>query len=178
MSKTTTVTFAERGFWALDDALAVWLAYLVEEADRSDGAHDDPWCVRAREAWRVAAGIPQFGARIPRSTPEQLDRLLSTAAAARRRAQASGDLSLEHLRAWVMVDDLVVSDGFSRTGAVVEVIRVIEVADAFIALVDGTLPADPPEGAWFVGCGRGYEVMPHRGGPFAAGQPRFPHGAD
>jgi hypothetical protein len=177
VSRTTTVTFAERGFWSLDDAFAVWLAYLVEEADRAD-AHDDPWCVRARNEWRVASGIPEFGAHIPRSTPDQLSRLLSTAAAARQRAQARGDLSIEDLQAWIMVDDLAVSGGFSRTGAFVEVNRVIEVAVAFIALIDGTLPADPPEGAWFVGRGRGYEVMPHKGAPFAPGQPRFPHIAD
>jgi len=31
VSRTTTVVVGERGFWALDDAFAVWLAYLVEQ---------------------------------------------------------------------------------------------------------------------------------------------------
>jgi len=37
--------------------------------------------------------------------------------------------------------------------------RVLEVADGFLGLLDGTLPLDPPEGAWFLGTGRGFETI-------------------
>jgi hypothetical protein len=176
VTRTTTLTYGDRGFWALDDACAVWLAYLVEEAI-GNPTQDDPWCIEAREQWRVAAAITQLGAHVPQSRPEQLGRLRATALAARDRAQARGDLPEQDLRSWIVVDDLPVSNGFSRRGAVIEVQRILEVADAFIALIDGTLPADPPAGAWFVGLGRGYEVMPYRDAPLTPGESRFPHRA-
>jgi hypothetical protein len=88
--------------------------------------------------------------------------LRTIATAAREEALARGSLSEDQLRRWLIVDDLPVAGAVSRTGAEVEVERVLEVADAFLALLDGTLPKDPPNGAWFVGGGRGFEVIPYR----------------
>ncbi len=55
MSKSTTVVVGERGFWALDDAFAVWLAYLVEEIDQQAG--DEPWLSWLAADWRVATVV-------------------------------------------------------------------------------------------------------------------------
>lgn len=41
MSRTKFVEIDDRGFWALDDALAVWLAYLVEAV--GDVGRADAW---------------------------------------------------------------------------------------------------------------------------------------
>jgi hypothetical protein len=71
-----------------------------------------------------------------------------------------------------MIDDLPVAQGFSRTGNAVEVGRILEVADGFIALLDGTLRPDPPRGAWLLGTGNGYLVVPHRE-DFPENAPRF-----
>jgi hypothetical protein len=38
----------------------------------------------------------------------------------------------------------------------------LKVADAFLALLDGTLPKDPPNGAWMVGIGEGYHAVPYK----------------
>jgi hypothetical protein len=158
------VTFSNRGFWTWDDALAVWLAYLVEEIDRHSD-DDDGWLTEMANAWRVAAAIPDLGAHVKTGTPEQLAALRLIVEAARKRAVEAGDLAIEDLRNWVIVDDLAVSQGFSRTGNQVELKRVLEVADASRSLLNGTLPPDPPEGAWFVGVGQGYVVMPYRERP-------------
>ncbi|MFS8095757.1 hypothetical protein LFM09_01340 [Lentzea alba] len=35
----------------------------------------------------------------------------------------------------------------------------LEVADGFLRLLDGTLPDDPHLGWWFLGTGRGWQVI-------------------
>lgn len=170
MSKTTTIVVGERGFWTLDDAFAVWTAYLVEQIDQQPG--DDAWLVRLAADWRVAAVVTDYGADAGELTPEQSQRLRDIAVAARQRAADAGDVPVERLRQWRMFDDKVVAGGFSRTGDRVEVARVLEVADGFIALVDGSLPVDPPTGTWFLGTGHGWSVMELH--PEARTQPRFP----
>ena len=170
MSRTTTVVVGERGFWALDDAFAVWLAYVVEEIDRQ--AEDESWLTRLAADWRVATVVTLYGADAGELTPEQSERLLAIALTARQRAKDEGDVPVERLRQWIMFDDNPVSDGFSRTGDRVEVARVLEVADGFIGLLDGSLPLDPPTGTWFLGTGHGWSVMELH--PEARVLPRFP----
>ena len=46
-------------------------------------------------------------------------------------------------------------------------------ADGFVELLDGTFPADPPGGAWFLGTGEGWAVMPYRPDSAALNGPRF-----
>jgi hypothetical protein len=142
---------------------------LVEEIDRHSD-DDNGWLTEMAKHWRVAAAIPDYGANVKTGTPEQLAELRLIVEAARKRAVEAGDLAIEDLRNWVIVDDLAVSQGFSRTGNQVELKRVLEVADAFRSLLDGTLPPDPPEGAWFVGVGQGYLVMPYREPPGEGGR--------
>ncbi len=170
VSKSTTVVVGERGFWALDDAFAVWLAYLVEEIDQQAG--DEPWLARLAADWRVATVVTLHGADAGELTPEQSQRLLEIALPARQRATDAGDVTVEQLRHWTLFDDEPVSNAFSRTGDRVEVARVLEVADGFIGLLDSTFPLDPPTGVWFLGTGHPWSVMKLR--PEALTLPRFP----
>jgi hypothetical protein len=55
----------------------------------------------------------------------------------------------------------------------VPVAGVLEVGDAFVELLDSTLPPDPPEGAWFVGIGAGAEVVEYIRKGFDPSRPRF-----
>lgn len=120
----------ERGFWTLDDAFAVWMAYLVEQIDQQAG--DDAWLVRLAGDWRVAAVVTDYGADAGEPTPEQSHRLRDIAVAARQRATDAGDVPVQRLRQRIMFDDEVVSGGFSRIGDRVEAARVLEVADEFM----------------------------------------------
>lgn len=168
MSRMTTVRVGQRGFWALDDAFGVWLAYVVEEIERSGPA---AWLDTLAEQWRVAAAVTELGADAGRLTGEQAAALHTIAVAARRRAEAVGDIPVDRLRSWIIVDDLPVAGGFARTGGSVELSRVLEVADGFISLVEGSLAPDPPAGAWLLGTGAGAVVMEYR--PEARTEPRF-----
>lgn len=170
MSRMTVIACGKRGFWVWDDVFSVWLAYVVEEIDRSNG---DTWLVAIADKWRVASVATDSGAEVPARSAEQMAALRSMAVLARRRAERAGDLSLDALRSWHVMDDEPVAGGFSRTGDQVELVRILEVADAFIDLLDGHLRRDPPEGAWLVGTGGGYVVVPYNEAPLADDAPRF-----
>ncbi|HEX7302278.1 hypothetical protein [Lentzea sp.] len=155
MSRTTTVSVGDRGFWVLDDAFAVWLTYLVDETGR---VAPDPWLTGLAEDWRGVLECPDLGEVLPELPVDRARLLLEVATGARLRAAEAGDVPWD----------------FTRTGKDhVEVGRVLEVADGFVALLDGTMPADPPGGAWFLGTGEGWAVMPYRQDSPALNQPRF-----
>lgn len=125
MSRTTTVRFGDRSFWTWDDSVGVWMAYLAEEIDRLEEPPADLACLADNlHVWSLAIDL------------------------------ARGSLTEEQLRSWIAVDDLPVAKAFSRSGTgVVEIDRVLDVADTTIALMLGILPPDPPGGLWFVGHG-------------------------
>lgn len=159
VSRTATVRYRDRHFWALDDALAVWLAYLVEEFDAMPA---DSELAAELEDWRIATFVTDYGANIPVVSESTQARLLEGFVDARSKAMLHGDVSTQTLEAWKLVDDRPVSGGFSRSGGSVELPRIMEVADAFIALMKGSLPPDPVGGWWFLGTGHGFQVIPMR----------------
>lgn len=161
VSSTKFVEIDGRGFWTVDDALDVWLAYLVEQLDRGDRA-GDAWLAGLDDQWRHAAAIADYGTTIELDTPEHRAWLREYAAAARRAAVEAGDITADRLRQWLILDDLAVSGGFSRRPGGVSLNRILEVADGFIALLDNQLPADPPSGWWFLGTGNGMAILHRR----------------
>jgi len=161
MSRTTTVNRGDRHFWTWDDSFGVWMAYLAEEIDGLDPPPAD-LAALAEDLHVVSAAI-DLGANFSDVGEDSLPLLLQVAATARARAVDAGDISEEALRSWMAVDDLPVAGAFSRSRTgVVEIERILDVADTTIALLDGTLPADPPEGSWFVGHSGDGRVMHER----------------
>jgi hypothetical protein len=169
MSSTTTVVVGDRGFWALDDAFAVWLAYLVE----SIGDATASLAEQRDTHWKVATGVPDFGMTVKGLDAESRTQLKAAAIRARDVAAAMGDVPESRLREWSLAEGLTVSDGFSRSGDAVPVSRILEVADGFVDLMDGSFPDDPVEGAWFLGTGDGWRVMPYNDRPLSPDTPRF-----
>lgn len=89
----------------------------------------------------------------------QRERVREIAASARCSAPAEGDVSVERLRRWVIFANLAVSEGFSRTPDGVGVERIHDVADGFIGMLEGSFPADPPHGWWYLGTGVGMRII-------------------
>jgi hypothetical protein len=171
VSMTTTIVVGERGFWATADAFGAWMGYLVEEiADRAP-ALLDPALSALAEQWRVAAAVTDFGADAGELSGEQRLALRAIAVAARARAETVGDLSTEQMRQWIILDDDPVAGGWAAYGTL-ELARILEVADGFIALLDNRFPPDPSTGAWLLGTGDGYRVVRYR--PEALTEPRWP----
>ncbi|MEU0540444.1 hypothetical protein ABZ319_11270 [Nocardia sp. NPDC005978] len=158
MSRTTFVNIDGRGFWALDDAFGAWLAYLVEQIDGNDRL-PDAWLASMVEDWRVAAAITDFGLSLTFETDQQRGWISEYANSARDAAVAVGDVAEEQLWKWMILPDMAVSQGYSRTEGGIGLHRILEVADGFIALVDGRFQPDPPSGWWFLGTGGGMLVI-------------------
>lgn len=174
MSKTTVLTVGDRGFWALNDAFGVWLAYLAEEIEGD--AAEAQWLAEIAEQMRVSAAITDLGFDLDPGPADQVARIRSYAASARRAAVGAVDVPVGRLRRWMILPDVAVAGGFSRTGPVVELQRILEVADAFIAILDGDFPPDPAAGAWFTGTGAGMLIMKYHSPP-GPGESRFRRGS-
>ena len=167
---TTTIQVGDQGFWAPIDAFGAWMAYLVEEIANRAPVMLDPALGALAEQWRVAAVVTDYGADAGDLSAEERAALRSIAAAARTRAETVGDLTADQMRKWIILDDHPVAGGWAAHGTV-ELTRILEVAGGFIALPDGEFPPDPPAGAWFLGGGNGFEVVPYR--PDALTKPRW-----
>ena len=53
MSKTKWVGFGERGFWAYDVGLGVFVKYLIDVIEASGQAHT-PFLAEGIRSWRIA----------------------------------------------------------------------------------------------------------------------------
>ncbi|WP_406051560.1 hypothetical protein [Kribbella sp. NBC_00889] len=167
---TTTIQVGARGFWATADAFGAWMGYLVEEiANRTPALHD-PALRGIAQQWRVAAVVTDFGADAGELSDEQRSALRAIAVTARAKAESFGDLSTEQMRQWIILDGDPVAGGWAANGTL-ELARILEVADGFIALLDNQFPPDPSAGAWLLGTGEGYKVVRYR--PEALAKPRW-----
>ncbi|MFC5267669.1 hypothetical protein ACFPJ1_36610 [Kribbella qitaiheensis] len=167
---TTTVRVGARGFWATADAFGAWMGYLVEEMANNASAVLDPALRALAEQWRVAAVVTDFGADAGELSDEQRSVLRAIAVTARARAESFGDLSTEQMQQWIILDGDPVAGGWAANGTL-ELARLLEVADGFIALLDNQFPPDPSVGAWLLGTGEGYQVVRYR--PEALAKPRW-----
>ena len=98
VSKMYTVTYDGRGFWARDDALCVWFAYLADALEEQ-GTAQDRECQEI-VAYLKSSAIVGMGALFRPMTRRQLDGMLSAATAARARAVALGTLTVGDIRGW------------------------------------------------------------------------------
>jgi hypothetical protein len=146
------------------------MGYLVEEIANSAPAMLDPALRAIAQQCRVAAVVTDFGADAGELSDEQRSALRAIAVSARARAEASGDLSTRQMQQWIILDGDPVAGGWAANGNL-ELARILEVADGFIALLDDQFPLDPAAGAWLLGTGEGYQVASYR--PEALAKPRW-----
>lgn len=131
MSQTSSLLFRGRVVWTTTNSLHAWLRVLVEEADRS-GLSQEAWFAQLTECWRVQSQISDVGCTLDDQwTDDQVAHVVSVATAARQNLPTGTTLMSKNTDAQ----------------------QVDQLADAFVRLVSGTLPTDPPGGLWFVGRG-------------------------
>ncbi|MGV9408794.1 hypothetical protein ACWDOP_02675 [Nocardia sp. NPDC003693] len=161
MSSTKFVGIDGLGFWAVDDALDVWLAYLVGQIEPESLA-DDPWFGGVHDQWRRAAALDDHGVTMVIDNERQRDLIRACARAARSAAVDGGDIGPDRLRQWLILDGTAVSDGFARHPEGVVLTRILEVADGFIALLEGRLEPAPDGSRWHLGTGEGMRTIAHQ----------------
>jgi hypothetical protein len=147
------------------------MGHLDEEiADRAPVLLD-PALSALAEKWRVAGLVTDFGADAGELPDEQRSALRAIAVAAQARADTVGELSTEQMRQWIILDDDPVPGGWAANG-ILELARILEVADGFIACWrtgSRTAPL-PARGSWAPATATKWCAIDPRRSPSLAGR--------
>jgi hypothetical protein len=146
MSKTQYVEYANRGFWAYDVALGVFLKHLIDAAEVSEQAKTE-WLLGAISSWRLIACISDYGLTLDTDWSDaQRQSFIALVEPACVRLAERESIPSAEIIAWPIVDDLHI---FPRGATEVFTTPIIELGRAIIALISGTLPEGPAGTAWF-----------------------------
>ncbi len=156
MSKTQSVTYADRGFWAYDVAVGVFLKYLIDAAQASREANA-PWLCDGVASWRVRAVISDYGLRFDgRWSPEQRKTFIALAEEACAALVSRDSIPAKEITSWSFVDDLRIHP---RGANEVFTAPVIELGRAIIALLRDELPEAPKGEVWVFGTPTGRSTI-------------------
>ena len=145
MSQSKSVTHGDRGFWAYDIVLGVFLKYLIDVVEATGQAHT-PFLAEAVSSWRLAP-IYDFGVSLEASwTPLQRQNVITFAEEACARLATRESISTEEISSWTFTGHERV---FHRGLKEVCTAPVIELGQAMIALLRHELPEPPKGEAWF-----------------------------
>lgn len=147
VSKFGTVEFGDRGFWAYDVALSILLVQVIWVAEELPTEQRPAWLSDALYQLRIDAVVGDLGFVIELSWPvDGVELLVTLLAEANRRMAALKTITADEVACWQILG----GDTICLRGArVVDLTPVIELGEATIELIRGTLPW-PPVGTWWM----------------------------
>jgi hypothetical protein len=149
VSKTAYVEFADQGFWAFDVSLSIMLAETVWVGDGLPKDQRPEWLPDALDKLRVLAVVSDLGFVVELSWPLDGVRLLkSLLMEVSRRLTVRGMLSADEVATWDVLDGDTIG---LRNAEVVDLAPVVELTQATIQLLEGTLPQAPSGTCWMYG---------------------------
>lgn len=117
MRQTQSVTYADRGFWAYDVAVGVFLKYLIDAAQARREVNT-AWLSEAVSQWRVRAVVVDFGFRLDEHwSAEQQKTFITLAEKACAALAIRNSITAEEIVGWPFVDDLRIYLPWSERGA-------------------------------------------------------------
>lgn len=145
MSATVFVHFGDRGIWAYDIVLGVFLKHLIDVAETASYSRA-PFLNEAIQHWRVVP-IANFGMHLEESwTAGQRQDVINFVEEACARLATRKSIPMEEISTWPF------SNGqrlFHRGLKEVRTAPVIDLGRAIIALLRDELPNAPKGEAWF-----------------------------
>lgn len=144
---TTFVGIGDRGFWMRDSVLELWLRFLALHVE--DPVESGSLATRIRDQWLLASRGFFMGC-----VPEGLEEAVSTPEGDKLVRAAIGSL-LESLRSAPPYLSKGVLNIMGFTGeftADIETWRLVEVGQAYLALLDGTVTTGPSDTSFMPGC--------------------------
>ncbi len=155
VSKTKYVEYTNRGFWAYDVALDIFLKHLIDAAEAS-GQAKTGWLSSAIESWRMAC-IPDYGLTLDAGwSAVQQQAFIALAEQASARLANRTSIPAEEIVNWRVLDDLHI---FPRGEKEVLTAPVVELGRAIIALVSGELSEAPNGKTWLYGTPTGRQTL-------------------
>jgi len=156
VTKTQFVNYADRGFWAYDVALGVFLKHLIDAAEAS-GRADTTWLSSAVSSWRTVACISDYGLTLDEKwSAAQRQTFVALAEDACARLAARESIPAEEIVRWHLLEDQRI---FPRGATEVLTAPVVELGRAIIALLSGRLPEAPEGKHWLYGTPAGRETL-------------------
>ena len=153
MPKTKYVEHRDRGFWAYDVALSVFLKRLIDVAVPHASAPGNEWLTEAISSWRVVAAVPDYGLEVdPAWSSAQIDVFTRLADQACDLLADRGYIAADEISAWQILDDLRIEP---RGESEVSTAPVVELGKTIIALAQGTAPEPPAGKTWLYGVPEG-----------------------
>jgi hypothetical protein len=131
VSKSKVVLYGERGFWAYDIVLGVFVKYLIDVVEATRQAHT-PFLAEAIPEWRLAV-LYDFALTLKESwTPIQRQNVIDFAEQAGARLAMRASISTEEIVSWPFAGHEHI---FHRGLKEVRTAPVIKLGRAFIALL-------------------------------------------
>ncbi len=149
LSSTHAISYGERSFWAYDVALGVVLKHMIDIAESSNSSANAAWLAEQASWWRVVAGLGNgcYGLDINKEWfAEQIDEFISIVRSACHIMSERRTIPAEEIVAWPMLDVLHL---YTRGAAEVNTVELVELGEAIVALVNGSLPP-APKGTWWL----------------------------
>jgi hypothetical protein len=144
MSKSKFVSYGDRGFWAYDVALGVFLKHLIDVGEPLVESQNNDWLKKSILEWRVAAVIAPYGLEINQSwSPAQLDVFINLVGQACNSLAERKAIGFVEIHRWPILEDYSLD---TRCAREVETGPVVELGQAILGLIDGSLP-EPPLGS-------------------------------
>jgi hypothetical protein len=159
MSKTQFVDFGNRGFWAYDVALGVFLKHLIDAAE-SHNQSNSQWLSELIGSWRTVACVDTYGLTIdPAWSDEQRKIFVELARTAVDQLGMRVSIPAAEMMSWKVLDNQGI---FPRGEEAWPTEPIIELGNAIVALVSGTLP-NTVDMNWLYGTISGVvQLKPHR----------------
>ncbi|MBX7184393.1 MAG: hypothetical protein K1Y01_04530 [Vicinamibacteria bacterium] len=158
MSKTQFVEFSNRGFWAYDVALGIFLKHLVDAGENPEHAAIQ-WVQDALPKWRavIAAAGSGLGWRIDEGwLGSESGLFLQLAQEATRQLASRASIPVAEMEEWAAFDGL---ENVSRGVPVVLTAPIVELGEAIHRLLQGP-SVDPPHGKyWLYGTPTGRMIV-------------------
>ncbi len=156
MSATVGVSFRGRHFWALDVGLGIFLKHMLDAARRRVEGEGADWLASCVQHWRVNRA--ESGLHLDENWSEDQLRivleLMTEACTVLKQKQV---IHAEEMETWSDLEGL----GVLKRGREPFPTRpVIELGEALMALLAGTLPSAPQGTWWAYGWPRGRTTIP------------------
>lgn len=146
MTRSHFINFRDLGFWAYDVPSSVFLKFLIDVAVFHLQSHQSQWLADVVQNWRVTAAIPDLSHFAEDDwSQSQIETIIELNRSAVNIIRTHGDISAQEIESWSILENLRI---FTRGHNPVPCEPVARLGEAFIALLNNTLPK-PPDGYWW-----------------------------
>jgi hypothetical protein len=158
MSRTQSVSYAGRSFWAYDVALGVLLKHMIDAANQSDVPKSSTWLSEQVAWWRQVAAIgATCGMDIKEQwSSDQVSCFASVVLSACRMLSERQSIPDAEIVAWPIWKDCHLH---TRGAKEVSTAPVVELGEAIVALVNDILPPAPNGTWWYFGLPSGRDTI-------------------